>query len=76
MPRYVYILSADKAFRESDLDSIKAGICVLFASTEISVDGGKVFTIHSPFGPKDMERLALEASLRFGLHLRAGGQID
>src|SRR5688500_12869882 len=75
MPKHLYILSADRPFSEKDLNRIKDEICRLFDCTEISVADAKVFTIHSPLGLKDMERLAIEAAMRFGLHLKAGGEL-
>jgi hypothetical protein len=76
MPKYLYILSAEKPFIETELNRIKDEICRLFECTDLSVSEGKVFTFQSPFGPRDVQHLAAEASKRFRMHLTAGGKVD
>ena len=75
MHQYLYILSAEKPFSETEANRIKEEICRLFECTEITVAGGKQFTIHSPLGPDAVERVAVELTRRFRLEFRAGGKV-
>ena len=76
MPKYLYILSGDGPFSETDLNSMKEEICRLFKCTDVTVSGEKVLTLQSPLGPADIEHLAAETSKRFHLQFKAGGQVD
>lgn len=76
MPKHMYILSAERPFSETELNRIKGEISGLFECTDVRVSDSKVFTLQSPLGPKEVALLAAEASQRFGMHFRAGGQID
>ena len=75
MHQYLYILSAEKPFGETEANRIKEEICRLFECTEITVTGGKQFAIHSPLGPDPVERVAAELARRFRLEFRAGGKV-
>ena len=75
MPKYLYILRAAKPFDETELNRIKDEICRLFECNELSVSEEQVFTLRSPLGARDVERLADEAANRFGLRFRAGGRV-
>ena len=75
MPKYLYILSAEKPFDETEVNRVKDEICQLFGCTEAGVSGRQVFTLQSAFGPVEVERLAADAWERFRLHFKAGGRI-
>ena len=76
MPEYMYILSGEKPFTESEMTEIRDGVQRLFKCTDLSVSDGRVFTMRSPFGPNDIEYLADEARKRFRLRLRGGGAVS
>ena len=76
MPKYLYILGAEKPFSETDVKRIRDELCRLFECTDVMVSGERVFTLHSPLGVKDIERLAAEVTKRFRLQFRAGGKTE
>ena len=75
MSKYLYILSAETPFSETELKGIKDDISRLFKCTEVAVSNGKVFTLQSPLAPEDVESLA-EAVKKFRLQVKAGGRVD
>jgi hypothetical protein len=76
MPKYLYLLSTEKPFTETELSNIKEEICRLFKCTEIGVAGGTDFTVHSPLGPDQMEYVMKDLTKRFRVQFRAGGKMD
>ena len=77
MKSYLYILRAEKPFFETELGRIQEEICRLFKCTDIdmSVAEGREFTIRSPLGMDEAQRLAAEAARSFGLSFKAGGEV-
>lgn len=75
MPKYLYILNAENPFDETEVNRIKDELCRMFECTDVAVSMGKVFTLQSPFGPADIERLAADVWKKFRLHFKAGGRV-
>jgi hypothetical protein len=76
MHKYLYILSAEEPFSETDVNRIEEEICRLFECTGITVEGGTQFTIHSPLGPEAVDVVAAELAKRFRIECRAGGKVE
>ena len=75
MPKYIYILSGEEPFSETELKWTKEEVCRLFKCTDLSVSEGKVLTLHSPFAPEDLGHLE-PAVKKLRLQVKAGGRID
>jgi hypothetical protein len=76
MPKYLYILSTEKPFSETDVNRIKDEICRLFECSEVGISSAHVFTLHSPLGPVEVEPRALEVWKRFRLRFNGGGKVN
>ena len=76
MPKYLYILSTERPFSETDVNRIKDELCRLFQCTEVDISGAHVFKLHSPLGPVEVEAITLEVWKRFGLRFNAGGKVS
>jgi len=75
MTRYLYIVSTERTFGETELVRVKEEICRLFDCTEVEVSGATDFTVYTPLGPEQVKRTLGELSKRFGAEFRAGGQM-
>jgi len=76
MKSYLYILSAERPFPETELTRVKDEVCRLFECEDVRVADNAVFTIESPLAPDAADRLAAEASKKFRLTFKAGGKVS
>ena len=70
MAKYLYMISVQKTFAESELNLVKVEICNLFDCTDIKVSGSTKFLVYTSLEPAETEPALRQLSGKFGGEFR------